>query len=111
VILVGDFNLPPTDVSWEVEGWLPLIRPPQKTVVGDSSLYDNIWMHAIYTYASEYKGDCGVLEFDKTMFGDTTEDIKQAIHQVSDHRPVWGLFSTAIDDDDEAYFNLDGIIV
>jgi len=109
VILVGDFNMPPDDLCWEVDGWLPLIRPPWKTTVGDVSLYDNIWVHAEYTFNSEYKGECGVLEFDKIIYDEGSR--RTAINEVSDHRPVWGLFSTNVDDDDEAEFDLANIQV
>jgi len=109
IILVGDFNMPPSDVSWEVDGWEPLIRAPRKTVVGDSSLYDNIWLRTEDTLNSEYKGDCGVLEFDKIMFGDTAEQRRAAINEVSDHRPVWGLFATDIDDDPYADVDLSNL--
>jgi len=49
-------------------------RPPWKTTVGDVSLYDNIWVHAEHTYNSEYKGECGVLEFDKIIYDDVLEE-------------------------------------
>eukprot|EP01125_Pyxidicula_operculata_P017538 TRINITY_DN613_c0_g6_i2.p1 TRINITY_DN613_c0_g6~~TRINITY_DN613_c0_g6_i2.p1 ORF type:complete len:548 (+),score=115.41 TRINITY_DN613_c0_g6_i2:311-1954(+) len=106
IILVGDFNMPPTDLSWEVDGWLPLIRPPSLTVVGDTSLYDNIWVSGEYTFNSEYKGSSGVIEFDKLLYEDSIQGRRQAISEVSDHRPVWGLFSTNVDDDIAETVNL-----
>ena len=43
LIICGDFNMPPTDVGWDLNGWMPLINPPLTTTVGDVSLYDNFW--------------------------------------------------------------------
>jgi hypothetical protein len=48
----------------------------------------------------------GCIEFDKLVYGDTTEGRRSAIREVSDHRPVWALFSTEIDDDEQANVNL-----
>jgi endonuclease/exonuclease/phosphatase family metal-dependent hydrolase len=42
IILCGDFNMPPSDLSWSVDGWQNLIDEPARTVVGDTSLYDNV---------------------------------------------------------------------
>jgi len=30
IIIVGDFNMPPVDMSWGLDGWKPLMNPPQK---------------------------------------------------------------------------------
>jgi DNA uptake protein ComE-like DNA-binding protein/endonuclease/exonuclease/phosphatase family metal-dependent hydrolase len=104
LIICGDFNMPPVDVCWGIDGWQALIQPPQKTVVGDSSLYDNIWISAEHTGKSEWKGSAGCIEFDKLMY-EGPRGKHDAINQVSDHRPVWALFSTEIDDD--AQINVD----
>jgi len=99
IIIVGDFNMPPVDLSWGLDGWKPLMNPPQKTVVGDTSLYDNIWISEKDTYSSEYTGFCGCIEFDKLQYEDSITGRRKAISEISDHRPIWGLFSTAKDDD------------
>jgi len=105
LIICGDFNMPPVDVCWGIDGWQALIQPPQKTVVGDSSLYDNIWINAEHTGKSEWKGSAGCIEFDKLMY-EGPRAKHDAINQVSDHRPVWALFSTEIDDDHQVHIDL-----
>lgn len=40
------------------------------------------------------------------MYGDTKEGRCAAIREVSDHRPVWALFSTEIDDDENVTVDL-----
>jgi len=92
IILCGDFNMPPEDLAWEIEGWQPLIKAPAKTVVGDTSLYDNLWISTEYTSKSEWKGASGVMLFDKEQYEDSMQGRRAAISQISDHRPVWGLF-------------------
>jgi len=99
IIIVGDFNMPPVDMSWGIDGWKSLMNPPQKTVVGDTSLYDNIWISEKDTFGSEFTGLCGCIEFDKIQYENTEAGRRKAISEISDHRPIWALFSTAKDDD------------
>eukprot|EP00929_Paragymnodinium_shiwhaense_P013395 TRINITY_DN121256_c0_g1_i1.p1 TRINITY_DN121256_c0_g1~~TRINITY_DN121256_c0_g1_i1.p1 ORF type:complete len:403 (-),score=94.40 TRINITY_DN121256_c0_g1_i1:385-1593(-) len=105
VMLLGDFNLEPTDKAWNVArgaGWIPVLEgEEQKSMVGDTHLYDNIWMHSKETAASEWLGAAGVIEFDKVLkFGKGKSNItKNATKELSDHRPVWALFATDVDDD------------
>jgi len=105
VFLMGDFNFDPTDKGWEefkAMGFRPIILPPAKTTVGDVSLYDNIWFSEKATGAS-YANECGVIEFDKTMYpGDTLK----ARNEISDHRPVWGSFYAELDADKDVYGDL-----
>jgi len=89
-----------------IDGWKPLMNPPQKTVVGDTSLYDNIWLSEKDTFASEYSGSCGCIEFDKTQYEDSITGRRKAIGEISDHRPIWGLFNTAKDDDADVAIQL-----
>jgi len=109
IIIVGDFNMPPTDLSWKLDGLVPLINPPQKTLVGDTSLYDNIWISATHTMNSEYKGVCGCIEFDKLQYEDSISGRRSAISEISDHRPIWAQFGTDVDDDAPAVFNLNSL--
>lgn len=103
VILVGDFNLPPTDKGWKeikkIEGMSWLIKPPAKTTIGTkkiSSLYDNIWFQS--GYLTEFTGNSGTYEFMHDLIDD--ENVYEAARSlVSDHVPVWGEFSTEKDDD------------
>ena len=99
VILVGDFNRNPGNRS----GYGPLLsipsmghlfKPPQKSHIKDTSLYDNIFFQM--DYVSEYTGESGIDRFDEIHFGN---DDTQALKAVSDHRPVWGIFHTHTDDD------------
>ena len=100
VLLVGDFNRNPTDT----ESYLPimaipsmthLFKFPQKSHIRDSSLYDNIFFQK--NHVKEYLNRSGIDRFDETDFGN---DDTAANLAVSDHRPVWAVFSTEIDDDD-----------
>jgi endonuclease/exonuclease/phosphatase family metal-dependent hydrolase len=99
VILVGDFNREPTDkVAFSNLRSIPsmtnLFNPPQKSVIYDSNLYDNIWFQKEYVKA--YTGKKGIDKFDETDFANND---KAASLAVSDHRPVWAVFDTKIDDD------------
>lgn len=99
VIVLGDFNFPPTDVGWsqlkDHQSMTHLISPPAKTTITDTSLYDNFWFQSNYT--KEYTGNHGIIHFDETMFGNND---RQAKLTVSDHRPIWATFSTIDQDDD-----------
>ena len=99
VILLGDFNRNPDDP----EAYRPLLgipmmthlfQLPQKSHIKDTSLYDNIFFQT--HHLTEYTGDSGIDRFDETDFGN---DDAAASLAVSDHRPVWGTFHTANDDD------------
>ena len=70
-----------------------LFNPPQKSVIYDSNLYDNIWFQTKYVKA--YTGQKGIDKFDETDFANND---KAASLAVSDHRPVWAIFDTKIDD-------------
>lgn len=99
VILVGDFNREPNDYKAfgklrEIHSMINLFSLPQKTVIYDSSLYDNIWFQS--KYLKEYTGNSGIDHFDETDFGN---DDAMASIIVSDHRPVWAEFDTRFDDD------------
>ena len=105
IILLGDFNFPPDDAGWTALKQSPtmtyLIRPPEKTTITDTSLYDNIWFQA--SYVREYTGQAGIIKFDEDMFAN---DDRRASRTVSDHRPVWARFR--IDQADDDYQVADG---
>lgn len=101
IILVGDFNMPPTDLSWNVKGWIPLVTPPDTTLVGDTSLYDNIWISKVHTADHEWARKAGVRCIDKEFFPDTLLGRKACVSALSDHRPVWAKFHTDKEDDDD----------
>ena len=99
VLLVGDFNRNPNDTEaysriMAIPSMTRLFELPQKSHIRDSSLYDNIFFQS--DYVTEYLGTSGIDKFDETDFGN---DDQAANHAVSDHRPVWAVFSIEIDDD------------
>ena len=100
VLLVGDFNRDPSDrVAYSslmaIPSMTQLFQLPQKSHIRDSSLYDNIFFQK--DYVTEYLGSSGIDRFDETDFGN---DDGAANLAVSDHRPVWAVFSINRDDDD-----------
>ena len=99
VILLGDFNRNPDDPEayrplLDISMMTHLFQLPQKSHIKDTSLYDNIFFQT--HYLTEYTGDSGIDRFDETDFGN--DDVAASL-AVSDHRPVWGTFHTANDDD------------
>ena len=101
VLLVGDFNRNPNDTEaysriMAIPSMTRLFELPQKSHIRDSSLYDNIFFQS--DYVTEYLGTSGIDKFDETDFGN---DDQAANLAVSDHRPVWAVFSIEIDDDGE----------
>ena len=100
VLLLGDFNRNPTDIEsyrriMMIPSMTRLFDFPQKSHIRDSSLYDNIFFQK--NHVTEYLGRSGIDRFDETDFGN---DDKAANLAVSDHRPVWAVFSITQDDDD-----------
>lgn len=100
VLLVGDFNRNSTDTEsyrpiMAIPSMIRLFDFPQKSHIRDSSLYDNIFFQK--NHVTEYLGRSGIDRFDETDFGNND---KAANLAVSDHRPVWAVFSITQDDDD-----------
>ena len=100
VLLVGDFNRNPNDAEayspiMAIPSMTRLFELPQKSHIRDSSLYDNIFFQT--DAVTEYLGISGIDKFDETDFGN---DDKAANLAVSDHRPVWAVFGTNLEDDD-----------
>ena len=100
VLLVGDFNRNPNDAEayspiMAIPSMTRLFELPQKSHIRDSSLYDNIFFQT--DFVTEYLGISGIDKFDETDFGN---DDKAANLAVSDHRPVWAVFGTNLEDDD-----------
>ncbi len=100
VLLVGDFNRNPTDADaysriMAISSMTRLFQFPQKSHIKDSSLYDNIFFEE--NHVTEYLGKSGIDRFDETDFGNNDQAANLA---VSDHRPVWAVFSVTQDDDD-----------
>ena len=99
VILLGDFNLPPTDAAFNllktISTMIFLIKPPAKTTITDRSLFDNFWFQK--KYVREFTEEYGIDKFDEVMFNNNDKIAKKI---VSDHRPVWAKFNTSLEDDD-----------
>ena len=99
VLLLGDFNRNPTDADaysriMTIPSMTRLFQFPQKSHIKDSSLYDNIFFQK--KHLTEYLNRSGIDKFDETDFGNND---KAASLAVSDHRPVWAVFRTSLDDD------------
>lgn len=100
IILVGDFNRDPDDdLAWgplkAISSMVHLFDLPEKSMIWDTHLYDNIWFQSCYT--REYNLNRGITRFDETDFDDDDEAASLA---VSDHRPVWSSFTITGTDDD-----------
>ena len=92
VLLVGDFNRELNDVQaytplMSLPSMTHLFQFPQKSHIGDSNLYDNIFFQM--DHVTEWVGKSGIDKFDETDFGN---DDRAANLAVSDHRPVWAVF-------------------
>ncbi len=98
IILLGDFNMSPSDKGWDNLKQIPtmkhILKWPSKTTIQDSSLYDNFWFQK--KYVKEFV-KCGINKFDEILFGNND---KLASRTVSDHRPIWGTFYIKVEDDD-----------
>lgn len=100
LILVGDFNRSPADdLAFGALKSIPTMRAlfqePEKTMIGDTNLYDNIWFES--KFVREFRKEKGIIAFDKSEFAN---DRQAALKLVSDHRPVWALFNIEGPDDD-----------
>jgi endonuclease/exonuclease/phosphatase family metal-dependent hydrolase len=100
VLLLGDFNRQPDDdLAWgplkAISSMVHLFNVPEKSMIWDTNLYDNILFQSQYT--KEYTLDHGIIRFDETDFGN---DDEKACAAVSDHRPAWALFNISGPDDD-----------
>lgn len=101
VLLVGDFNLEPS--ASEFEGLLKskdqdlstmiflFNEKNHRTMVNSNNLNDNIFFQR--KHLSEYLHS-GVDKFDKRDLGGVSAK------DISDHRPVWAVFRTDLEDDD-----------
>ena len=89
VLLMGDFNLPPTNAAWGPMGEVayPLIQEGATTISSIdgrfANLYDNLWVDAgVDLPISGY----GRVEFPHQILGITHESARE---RVSDHIPVY----------------------
>ncbi len=100
IMLMGDFNRgPDDDLAWapmkSISSMTHLFDLPEKSMIWDTELYDNIWFQSLYV--KEFTLDKGIYNFDEIDFGN---DDTAASLAVSDHRPIWGLFRITNQDDD-----------
>lgn len=95
VLLVGDFNLYPgssalNDLPKRVTS---LFQRPLATNIRGDRLYDNIFLDEKHLQEYLYSA---IDEFDEIEFDNNDHE---ADH-ISDHRPVWAVFSINLEDDD-----------
>jgi endonuclease/exonuclease/phosphatase family metal-dependent hydrolase len=63
IILLGDFNFSPDLDGWPFSGsWMSVFLAPEKTTIGDKSLYDNIVLDQ--DCLEEYTGKNGIIKFE-----------------------------------------------
>ncbi len=94
LILTGDFNTQPTQDNFEYIWAIPdvtiAIQEGKSTLGKTGNLYDNIIFDS---NTDEYTRLSGIHYFDSGM------DMDKAKEAISDHRPVYAVFCTGIDDD------------
>lgn len=95
VLLVGDFNLYPgssalNDLPKRVTS---LFQRPLATNIRGDKLYDNIFFDEKHLQEYLYSA---IDEFDEIEFDNNDHEADD----VSDHRPVWAVFSIDLEDDD-----------
>ena len=95
LILLGDFNLPPDDPGWELEGYRNIVADWEMTTISDSSSYDNIWISTAAELDITISGH-EIYRFDELRFAN---DDSYASRCCSDHRPI-AMFFSAVGDND-----------
>ena len=94
LILTGDFNTQPTqdnfDYIWAIPDVNVAIQSGKSTLGKTGNLYDNIIFDS---NTDEYTRLSGIHYFDTGM------DMDKAKKAISDHRPVYAVFCTGMDDD------------
>jgi len=94
LILTGDFNTQPTqdnfDYIWAIPDVTVAIQEGKSTIGKTGNLYDNIIFDS---NTDEYTRLSGIHYFDSGMERDSAKEA------ISDHRPVWAVFCTGVDDD------------
>ena len=94
LILTGDFNTQPTqdnfDYIWQIPDVKVAIQEGKSTIGKYGNLYDNIIFDS---NTDEYTRLSRIHYFDSGM------DMDKARNAISDHRPVYAVFCTGVDDD------------
>lgn len=107
IIVAGDFNYSGTAVAmarFAEAAALSQIDPNLATTFkndggGYLSPYDHIFISM--ECAAEFTGESGVLDSTLLVYGDrSAESMKRSKSELSDHLPVWAVFSTVMEDDD-----------
>ena len=95
LLLLGDFNLAPTDKKLASLRAIPSIKcvDEKLNTTLRNSFDDNIWLQGSFTH--QYKGEWGILDFSQEYFNGKKD---AAIKAVSDHLPVWARFDLAVAD-------------
>lgn len=94
LILTGDFNTQPTqdnfEYIWQIPDVTVSLQKGKSTIGKSGHLYDNIIFDS---NTQEYTGLSRIHYFDTGM------DMDAAKQAISDHRPVYAVFCTGMDDD------------
>lgn len=98
IILLGDFNMPADDYSWDMRSYHNLIQSTLKITINDTSSYANFWINS-GTWNREYNSFYEIYKFNELSFSNNDD---QASLEVSDHRPISATFKTSLGDDDLA---------
>jgi len=106
-IVAGDFNYsgdaaPMKDLA-EASGLTQVDPNVPSTFKGDgsgySSSYDHIYISRAHT--TEFTGQAGVLDATALVYGQKTpKNMNASMGELSDHLPVWAVFSVTAPDDD-----------
>lgn len=107
IILLGDFNLAPSDTGWQQMRLIPtathLLSDTVKTTIGTSgslaNSYDNIWIQMKYT-RWEYSGTAQAQHEVFRLFESSPNPVLDVRKYISDHLPIYAVFYTGRSDDD-----------
>jgi endonuclease/exonuclease/phosphatase family metal-dependent hydrolase len=108
IIVAGDFNYSGTESAMEEmasAAGLTRIDPNEKsTYKSDGSGYANPYdhMYVVSGQTPEYvEGSCHVFDGTRTVYGSgTTNNRKKAAKELSDHLPIYAIFTVSAADDD-----------
>ena len=107
IIVAGDFNYSgsaePIMRFLNAAGYAQIDPNIPTTFKGDYSGYNESYDHIFIASAhtKEFMNESGVLDSTAFVFGDAgRQNMKSSKEQLSDHLPVWAVFTTSFPDDD-----------
>jgi len=91
ILVMGDFNLSPDKIFQKtdfqkLDGWKAVLKSAVKTNVAETKSFDNILFSEAST--AEYQRKSGVINMQQKFTID-----KAGAKEISDHRPIWAVFS------------------